>query len=153
MKKFIYSTISAMILLNGVTYVNAQDKKDIIIPNIKNNNEIYENHKDTRYSNSVIKENLSGANGSAVYSFSVSESQPFYRIYIKNDGSSSISVTVGGNSFSVKPGYSYENIFGANSYGRRNIDITSKDGSSLSGKISVRIASSKEELKENSNEY
>ena len=46
-----------------------------------------------------------------------------------------------------------KNIFGANSYGRRNIDITSKDGSSLSGKISVRIASSKEELKENSNEY
>lgn len=31
--------------------------------------------------------------------------------------------------------------FTASSYGRKNIDITSKDGSALSGSITVKVAS------------
>ena len=109
----------------------------------------------TRDNYVVVDQLLTSTTGSQTISFNPNSNYPYYRIYILNDSDSTYNITLtdanGVNQLVSSPirlSPGYQSIVRNNvaASGIRYLTITSTDGSTLEGSVSIRIASNADEL-------
>lgn len=103
----------------------------------------------------AVNQSLTDSTGSQTISFKTTSDYPYYRIYVSNTSKVTYNITLtnesGVNQLKDSPvvlssGRSTILINENAASGMRYLTVTAKDGSALSGSVSVRLASSADEL-------
>ncbi len=166
MKNKFLSLLMACIMIVGCSGIEAitasadnsvmpatETDDDIILEIIEGDQDPYV--KTTRDSYITVSQTLSSTTGSQTISFKPTTDYPYYRIFVSNTGSSTYNITLtdasGANQLKVSPAVlstgkstTMRNANAAS--GMRYLTVTSKDGSALSGRVAIRLASSADEL-------
>ena len=103
----------------------------------------------------AVSQSLTSTTGSQTISFNPNDDYPYYRIYVSNSSNATYNITLtdanGTNQLvsspvKLSPGHQSVLKNSTAASGVRYLTITSSDGSTLEGSVSIRIASDADEL-------